>query len=102
MGWWLMRNSRSTGCAKGFVFSFDAVIAAMILATAFYILAVPEQQNTNLSSFTLSGQANSAFTSLEESGYITRTLDTNSPSQSLQLLEQELSSLLPDGTGVSM
>ena len=100
----MMQNSPFTksGNCTGFVFSVDAVIAVLLVASAVFFLGISAQNPGQLSSFSLSEKANSAFTALENNGYITRTLDTNSTSQALQLIEQKLSALLPSGTGLSL
>lgn len=88
-----MQNSRFTG-HKGFVFSVDAAVSVIILTAAFFLLTQSSSQNPSVSSSALQATID-AGTAIQNSGYLSNTLDTNDLDQSAILLRQKMLELLP-------
>ncbi len=91
-----MESGKSAGAQGGFAFSLDAAAAVAILAAGLALLAgiANEQSFSTSQSATIAGDT---LYALEGSGYIVRTLDTNSATQSAQLIREQLLAHLPKG-----
>ncbi|MBN2127541.1 MAG: VWA domain-containing protein [Candidatus Diapherotrites archaeon] len=81
--------------SKGFVFSLDAAVAAVILliASSLIINSFTVPQNDSFSSKEL---IDSAFDSMLKNGYLMQTIDLNSPSQATELIRNKILSFIPE------
>ncbi len=107
-----MQSSRSTSspdsfflkCAsgtpgvaqKGFVFTLDSIIAVALVASALFLLAA-FQGNSPPTTLQTTSIAQDAFFSLEETGFMIQTLDSNTMVQSASTIRSALLSYLPKG-----
>ncbi|VVC00494.1 LVIVD repeat protein [uncultured archaeon] len=81
---------------RGFVFSLDATIAMILLGSAMFMLVALQQENA-ISPGQSSVLAEDSLFAMDNSGYILRTIDTNSVSQSAALIRGRLLESIPAG-----
>jgi len=91
-----LQNLQSTSSqSKGFAFSLEAAVGvAMILGGFFLLVLVDEPGGTYIASDTI---IEDALFALENTGFIVQTLDSNSPTQSAQLIKDQILLFLPQG-----
>ncbi|HLC92759.1 MAG TPA: VWA domain-containing protein [archaeon] len=98
---WLAQQSHAQGflpvkSERGFAFSVDAAVAVVMVITALFLFAATNtHEPVNPSQST--AIVRDVFFSLENSGYIVQTIDSNSPTQSAALIRGQILSYLPDG-----
>jgi len=80
---------------SGFVFSLDSIIAISLIVSAAFLF-VSLEQTTALSSAQTTTVADDTLFSLENTGYIIQTIDTNTLANSATLIRQQLLNYLPN------
>jgi len=83
---------------RGFAFSTDAVIATVLVGAALALLAVQPSINTSVSGLSLKQASDDVFLSMQRSGFMLLTIDSNAPSEAVAQIRLKALGLLPENT----